>query len=132
MAFQGVGERNGAPENIAQQQKRLRLVNVRPILLGCYAELRLGRDVPKRKPDNSDRVSRKEKSTSSTREGIALGHNSAHHSLGSASARYTGRSNPRISTHVFASNMARGLHRGDLSDTHRDNDLLDSVTLRRL
>jgi hypothetical protein len=28
--------------------------------------------------------------------------------------------------------MARGLHRGDLSDTHRDNDLLDSVTLRRL
>jgi hypothetical protein len=79
MAFQGVGERNGAPENIAQQQKRLRLVNVRPILLGCYAELRLGRDVPKRKPDNSDRVSRKEKSTSSTREGIALGHNSAHH-----------------------------------------------------
>src|SRR4029450_8552271 len=28
----------------------------------------------------------KEKSTSSTREGIALGHNSAHHSLGSASA----------------------------------------------
>jgi hypothetical protein len=61
MAFQGVGERNGAPENIAQQQKRLRLVNVRPILSGCYAELRLGRDIPKRKPDNSDRVSRKKK-----------------------------------------------------------------------
>jgi hypothetical protein len=61
MAFQGVGERTGAPENIAQQQKRLRLVNVRPILSGCYAELRLGRDVPKKSPTTATGLAERKK-----------------------------------------------------------------------
>jgi hypothetical protein len=65
---------------------------------------------------------------SNTRVGISSARN-PHHSLGSALARHTAHSNPGISIHVVP-DTARSLHHGDLSDSHRDNGLLDSVPLR--